>query len=189
MSDKEKVINIAFIGILGISMVFLSNFFKSSVDIDDKGIEQHENKTPQVQSTVEDNYYRDYQTSLQSDLKKILSQIEGVGNVDVMITFDTLEQKEIAYNIKESNNVTSERDNQGGERVVEESDSDQSAIMVSKDGANEPLIITENYPAVKGVIVVAQGASNPDVKYKLMKGIEFALDIPSYKIKENKKKN
>ena len=54
--------------------------------------------------------------------------------------------------------------------------------MVNKNGSNEPLIITENYPSIKGVIVVADGASNPDIKYNLLKCVENVLDLPSHKV-------
>lgn len=178
MNDKEKIINIAFVGIIGIAMVFAASFFdKSSTQTGEEQVQQQEQS-----ATTQASAYKDYQTTLKNDLKSILGQIEGVGEVDVMISFHSVEEKEIAYNTKESNSVTSENDNQGGERVTEQVNKDQNAIMINKEGNNEPLIITENYPDIKGVIVVAEGVSNPKVKYKIMKGVENALDLPSHKV-------
>lgn len=182
MNDKEKIYNIAFIGIIGIAMVFASNFFKNStLPPVSKQVEQDVQQEVQT-TTTQANAYKDYQATLQSDLKNILGQIDGVGDVDVMITFYSVEEKEIAYNTNESNSTTSENDSEGGERITEQVNKDQTAIMVDKEGTNEPLILTENYPEIKGVIIVAKGASNPKVKYKLMKGVESTLDLPSYKV-------
>ncbi|MPW25142.1 stage III sporulation protein AG [Alkalibaculum sp. M08DMB] len=184
MNDKEKIINISFICLIGIAMVFASNFFKSSTPqvVDEQEQKQLQQLQQVQQSNTQANAYNDYQKTLQGDLKYILGQIDGVGQVDVMITFYSVGQKEIAYNTKESNSITSENDSQGGERVTEQINKDQNAIMVNKDGANEPLVITENYPEIKGVIVVAEGVWDPNIKYKIMKGVENALDLPSFKV-------
>ncbi|MFZ7133833.1 MAG: stage III sporulation protein AG [Eubacteriales bacterium] len=177
MNDKEKIINIVFICLLGIVLVFASNFFRESTQTEDEKVDKES-----VQETSTANAYVDYQLTLQSDLQSILSQIEGVGDVQVMITFKSVEEKQVAYNKTESSSVTSESDNQGGERVTEQSSEDQNAIMVNQNGENTPLIITENYPDIKGVIVVAQGASDPNIKYKLMKCVENSLDLPAFKV-------
>lgn len=161
-------------------MVFASNFIKGADK--PKGTSANLVEQEEIVQTTSPQPLSDYQSSIQKDLKSILGQIEGVGNIDVMITFESLEKKEIAYNTQESNNTTTENDNQGGERVIEESQKNLNAIMVNKDGANEPLILTENYPQIKGVIVVADGASSPDVKYTLLKCVENVLDLPSHKV-------
>ena len=177
MNDKEKLINIVFLCVLGIAMVFASTFFSSSTKDN-----QNEQVVNPVKETSTQDTYKDYQTSLQKDLKDILGQIEGVGKIDVMITFYSLEEKKLAYNRNESTSITKENDSQGGERTTEQFNKDETAIMVNKDGSNEPIIITESYPEIKGVIVVADGVSNSKIKYKLMKGVENALDLPSHKV-------
>lgn len=178
MNDKEKIINIIFICLLGVVLVFASNIFQDSSEVANTDTQEKE----VVQQTFDANDYTNYQKSLQSDLQQILSQIEGVGDVQVMITFESVEEKEIAYNTTQSTSVTSESDNQGGERVTEQSSEDQNAIMVSQDGGNTPLVVTEKYPEMKGVIIVAQGASDPNIKYKLMKCVENTLDLPAFKV-------
>ncbi|RBP65273.1 stage III sporulation protein AG [Alkalibaculum bacchi] len=180
MNEKEKVLNIGLICIIGVVMVLVSNFFRSADN--PKGTSANMAEQQEVVQTTSSQPLSDYQSSIQKDLKSILGKIEGVGNIDVMITFESLDKKEIAYNTQESNNTTTENDNQGGERVIEESQKNLNAIMVNKNGSNEPLIITENYPSIKGVIVVADGASNPDIKYNLLKCVENVLDLPSHKV-------
>ena len=180
MNEKEKMFNIGLIFIIGVAMVFASNYFKNANN--PKGTSANVAEQEEVVQTTSSQSLSDYQSSIQKDLKSILGQIEGVGNIDVMITFESLEKKEIAFNTQESNNITTENDNQGGERVVEESQKNLNAIMVNENGSNEPLIVTENYPSIKGVIVVAQGASSPDTKYNLLKCVENVLELPSHKV-------
>lgn len=179
MKDKDKIFNIVFICVIGIILVYVSNFFQSTSKIE---TEQLTNEDTTVQETFDANAYTDYQTTLQNDLQSILGLVDGVGDIQVMITFKSVEEKQVAYNKTESSSVTSESDNQGGERVTEQTSADQNAIMVNENGENTPLIITENYPDIKGVIVVAQGASDPQIKYKLMKCVENTLDLPAHKV-------
>ncbi|MFZ7120625.1 MAG: stage III sporulation protein AG [Eubacteriaceae bacterium] len=176
LNDKDKVINIIFICIIGIALVFASNYFQDST------VSQNDVEDEISQETITLNESVDYQENLQSELKYILGQIDGVGNVEVLITFRSVEEKEVAYNTSETNSITSESDNQGGQRITEQSSVDEDAIMVNENGNNSPVVITENYPEVKGVIIVAQGAADPQVKYKLMKGVENALDLPAHKV-------
>ena len=86
MNDKEKIINIAFVGIIGVAMVFAANFFdKSSTQTGNEQVQQQEQQ--EQPATTQASAYKDYQNTLKNDLKSILGQIEGVGEVDVMISF------------------------------------------------------------------------------------------------------
>lgn len=98
-------------------------------------------------------------------LEDILSQIDGVGEVSVMITYYSSSEKDIAYETKTSS------------RNLEESE-DKKAVMT--DG--EPMVVKEVYPDVKGVIVTAQGAGRTDVKAAISEAVSATLDVPVHKI-------
>lgn len=104
--------------------------------------------------------------SYSEELKEILSDIEGVGRVNVMITYYGSSEKDIAYETKTN---TSE-----GERTSE----DKKAVI--SDGT--PMVVREMYPKVKGVVVTAQGADNAAVKRKLTEAVVAALDVPEYRV-------
>lgn len=94
-------------------------------------------------------------------LEKILSEIEGAGEVGVMITYKDTGEKDIAY-----------------EKSENSSGYDEKAVMA--DGS--PLIIRETGPAVMGVIVIADGADDVKVKKALTEAVAAALGVEVHKI-------
>ncbi|MCC8160774.1 MAG: hypothetical protein LIO53_05630 [Oscillospiraceae bacterium] len=99
-------------------------------------------------------------------LEEILSQIEGAGEVKVMITYYSSSEKDIAYETKTS-------------LVEDKSESEDKKAVMTGD---EPMVVKEVYPRVKGVIVTAQGAGNAAVKAAISDAVGAALDVPAHKI-------
>lgn len=102
-------------------------------------------------------------------LKNILSQIEGVGDVSVMITYYETVRKDIAYETKTNSMGNNDRS--------EESE-DKKAVL--SDG--KPMIIKETYPRVKGVIVTASGADDVHVKSAISRAVTAVLDVSAHRV-------
>jgi len=58
------------------------------------------------------------QADMENKLTRILTKIEGAGDVDVMVTFESSEEIQPAYNSNQTTETTEEKDAQGGERTV-----------------------------------------------------------------------
>ncbi len=169
--DKKKIYTLAalaFTCIMGL-VVF------SKTPEDKKGTETinevENSKVKEVQVKEND--------SLESNLKKILSQIEGAGEVDVMITFESSEQIEPAFNSNSTKEETTEKDSQGGERTVETSSENKTMIV---SGENNPVVIKTSEPKIKGVIVVSSGATDPVVKETLYSAVQTALQVSGHQV-------
>ncbi len=116
-------------------------------------------------------------------LKSILSQMQGVGKVDVMITYDSSEENIPAFDTRKSQSSTLEKDNEGGTRTITQEDSDSTlAYEDSSDGGNAPVILKKNEPEVRGVLVVAEGADNIEVRERITNAVRVALDIPLHRV-------
>ncbi len=102
----------------------------------------------------------------EESLSRILSEIDGAGEVNVMITYYGSAKKDIAYETKTNSS--------DGEKTNE----DKKAVI--SDGA--PMVVKEVYPKVKGVVITAQGANNAAVNRKLMEAATAALDVPEYRV-------
>lgn len=102
----------------------------------------------------------------EESLSRILSEINGAGEVNVMITYYGSAKKDIAYETKTNSS--------DGEKTNE----DKKAVI--SDGA--PMVVKEVYPKVKGVVITAQGANNAAVNRKLMEAATAALDVPEYRV-------
>ena len=119
---------------------------------------------------------------LEIRLESILSKIEGVGKVDVMVTYISGKELVPAYNIRNDESSTVEKDNQGGTRNINESSKEENIAYEEEQGVKKPIIIKDIEPVVKGVIVVADGANNPSVHEKILKAVQVLTDLPIHKI-------
>ena len=117
------------------------------------------NNTPTIQENAND----------EERLSKILSQIDGAGEVSVMITYYGTAEKDIAYETK-TNSV-------GRDKEKEESE-DKRAVMTG----SEPMVIKETYPEVKGVIIAAEGADKAYVRQAISGAVAAVLDVPAHRI-------
>ena len=109
--------------------------------------------------------------SQEEKLKNILSQIDGVGDVSVMITYYASSEKALAYETKTDKKAQTSK-GYGGES------SDEKAVM--SDG--EPVVVQEIYPEVKGVVVIAEGAESPAVCADISGAVSTSLGIAVHKI-------
>ena len=100
-------------------------------------------------------------------LADILSQIDGAGEVSVMITYYSSTEKDIAYETKSASRG-------------DKSETSEDKKAVRTDG--EPMVVKEVYPQVKGVIVTAQGAGNTAVKAAISEAVSASLDVPVHRI-------
>lgn len=132
-------------------------------------------------------YSEDYELSsieekLKKELKSTLSQIKGIGKVDLMINFQCSEEYIPAEEKSTSKSVTNEKDNEGGERRITQ-DTDGSKIVVSTDGnITKPVMLKRINPKVEGVIIVAEGADDEKIKKDIVLAVSSLFGIPNYKI-------
>lgn len=131
---------------------------------------------------------RDYEVYLQNEMKEALEMIAGVDDVKVVIYVDATEKKEFERNKVTQKQVTEEADQEGGKRVVEDTSVDEQLVII-KDGDKEGPIVTQTVkPKVNGVLVVAKGADNIQVKKWIVEAVTRALDVPSHRVSVMPKK-
>ena len=102
-------------------------------------------------------------------LAQVLSCIDGAGQVQVMITYESSAEIVPAY----VNSVnTSSQDSQGG--LSQSSNTRTELAATSQDGA---LVLKELAPAIRGVVIIAQGADDFGVKMDLLQATVTVLQI------------
>ncbi len=119
-----------------------------------------------------------YDAELESRLEDILGRIEGVGDIKVMVTLESSQEKILAEEVNSSQKSTSETDSAGGSRVTQEEDS-KNSIVISN---SSPYIVREDMPIVSGVLVVAEGGGDVAVKNTLIQSVSSLLNIPVHKV-------
>ncbi len=115
----------------------------------------------------------EYATMLEHKLENVIKQIDGVGNVSVMVTLSSGPEYVYATNDEELINK-----NEGGNTSSTTTTITKEPIIISGD----VVVVKEIMPTVGGVVVVAGGAKDTRVKLEIIKAIQALLDVPQANI-------
>jgi stage III sporulation protein AG len=119
---------------------------------------------------------------IESRLERTLSSIQGAGKVNVNVSLASGPIYEYATNVMTNIKDTKEEVN-GGTREIGEKLEEGKLVITRGQGNNEtPVIVKEIKPVVQGVLVVAEGASDPKVRMELGRAVEVALGVASYQV-------
>ena len=134
--------------------------------------DESENETSISAGSVSETDMGEYETYLEKKTADILRQVDGVGEVTVMITLKSGGQKIIEKDQSSTSQTTEESDSAGGVRTVEDTVSDKTSIYEQQsDGSSVPYVSKELSPEVEGVVVIADGGDNA-VTVQALFGVE-----------------
>ena len=143
MNIKKHKSKIIIIGILALGLILiLYSSFKSKT----------ENK-----SQTEEFSYETYTKKLEEKLENFILNIDGIKNVNVIITLDT----------------------SGGEIYTKNNSSINFSSITSK---TNPVYVGEVYPSVRGVAIACTNGSSDEIKNKITKLVSAYLGISSNRI-------
>lgn len=126
----------------------------------------------------------DYEEYLEKKTARALEDVEGVGEVTVMITLKSDGQKIIEKDQSSSAQTTEEADSGGGTRSVEDQSSDKTSIYEqTADGASTPYVSKELAPEVEGVVVIADGGDDAVVARNITEAVQALFGVEAHKIK------
>ena len=135
-----------------------------------------------LSSEIRDN--GDYERYLEEKTSRILEDVEGVGEVTVMITLKSDGQKIIEKDQSSSSQSADEEDSGGGTRSVEDQSSDKTSIYEqTADGSSTPYVSKELAPEVEGVVVIADGGDNAVVAQNITEAVQALFGVEAHKIK------
>lgn len=147
-------------------------------------IQTRQNTTTGKQlATQENNSNSENTTDLQSNLERILSNIDGVGKVSVLLTYSESSELVPLYDETKSETTTEEADTSGGKRTTTDTNTQKSAIM-QENSSGEKSIITQKTvsPKIEGAIITAEGGENANVKTQIIQAVEAATGLATHKI-------
>lgn len=125
----------------------------------------------------------EYVRGLEQKLENILSQMEGVGKVEVMITVSDMGESVIEKDSENTSTVTSETDSAGGNRTVTENSLKEQTIYVETGEETYPYVQKEKLPTIEGVVVVAEGGGNSVVVSDISEAVKALLPVEAHRIK------
>lgn len=146
-------------------------------------------KETKMEETTEVEELEEYIRQQESKLKQILAKVDGIGEVEVMITAKASKEKVTLKDVPYERTETIEQDSGGGTRNKTEISSEETSVMdKTKEGEETPYVTKELQPKIEGVIVVASGAENLQVQTEINEAVVALFDVPAHKIKVMKMK-
>ena len=130
-----------------------------------------------------------YTKDLELRLARILSQIDGAGDVNVMITMKSSSEKVLDKDVESDRKVMTESDSEGGSRQTDSSTKKESTVYDGSGTDESPYVSKELSPKVEGVIVLADGGGNAVVRENISEAVQALFAIEPHKIRIMKKQN
>lgn len=124
----------------------------------------------------------DYEETYEKQLKKALEEMLGVEDVMVVVNIDSTDKKVLEKNKSTKSQTTEEKDNEGGERKVVDVQTDEQLVIIREGEKEVPIVLETKKPAIRGVLVVAKGAENIQVKKWIVEAVTKALGVPSHRV-------
>lgn len=185
LNSMDKVKNrkienlVVFIIILVVTLILVKYIFSGSTE-NTRNVENYSDAelvfSGEENTDIETS---DYSEKLEEELKEILKKIDGVGDVDILITFSETSKIVPIYNESSSNSKTEETDTSGGSRIIENYDSNKEVVS---DENSEPVTEKVVMPKIEGAIVTAEGAGDASVKNNIISAVEAATGLAMHKI-------
>ncbi|MDR3288180.1 MAG: stage III sporulation protein AH [Peptococcaceae bacterium] len=118
--------------------------------------------------------------ALEKKLKEKLQLMKGVGRVEIFISLSSGVVHEYANNENVTKRTQKQTDKAGGVSEITEETSNHQLAAAS--GSSQPVVIMEQRPAINGVLVIAEGAGNAQIKGQLQAAVQALLALPTDKV-------
>ncbi len=118
-------------------------------------------------------------TDTEVRLSQVLSSIKGAGEVEVMITYESGAELVPAMNTQTDSTSQSQEDNG---TTTDTQSTKSEMVTVESNGDSKALVVREDEPLVRGVVVIAQGAGEVSVRMELSQAVCTVLNIDQNKV-------
>ncbi|HIZ82410.1 MAG TPA: stage III sporulation protein AG [Candidatus Mediterraneibacter pullistercoris] len=175
---KDQLLILLLVGILLLVIVFPSPSGGA-------GDEEDADRTVSAGNmSAEAGLLGEYEAYLEEKTAGVLKEVEGVGEVTVMITLKSGGQKIIEKDQASSVQTTSEEDSSGGTRTTEDTSSDKTSVYAQEaDGSSTPYVSKELSPEIEGVVVIADGGGDAVTAQNITEAVQALFGVEAHKIK------
>ncbi|WP_054949509.1 stage III sporulation protein AG [Numidum massiliense] len=123
-----------------------------------------------------------YEQKIAADLSELLEKVVGLEQVSVQVNLKSTEMVILEKNVNKKQQVTEEADKQGGKRKVTDTTEESQVVVIPGKHGDQPVVLQRLKPDVKGIIIVARGVENLQVKSAVLQAVRAYLDVPPHKI-------
>ncbi len=170
----------------GVAMMLIQNLIQSPEPTSGMNIAAGEQESKPTfsmgKSDDPSSLIRELEEHYENQLKELLDEMIGVQDAEVMVILDSTFRKIVEKEISKQESTTDETDKNGGKRKSTTSQLDEKVIIIDGKDGKEPFIISVEKPKVTGVLIVADGAENLQVKNWIIEAVSKVFDMPSHKV-------
>lgn len=166
--SEKRVRILAIVGALGILLLCLSEFLPKS------------NKTETPTEPITATGDAQFRQETEKRLAETISNMQGAGRVQVMLTLESSDERIYAAN--EKSDIKS-----GGGSTQQSYDAQY--VMIDGQNGDEGMLLKTNTPRVMGVIIVCDGGDSPTVANQITNAVCGALGIGANRVSVLKMKS
>lgn len=172
----EKLLILAGCGILLVILAIPSN--KNNKTAVSKTDSENQKNTYQTGMELEE-----YCDKLEERLENLLNNIDGISNVQVMITLKSGSESVVLTEVTSDENIRSEN-GQGGQSSEEKSYRNESVVVYEKDSSGNtiPYVVKENVPQIEGIAIIAKGGDKAENVLKITSVAQALFNVEAHKI-------
>lgn len=170
---------------VGMGIMIASNFLSNTKTktIETMSLATNQENTEVFKQTDENQSTIDiFEKEYENQLKEALETIVGVDDVTVVVNVDSTSEKILEKNSVVQSQSTTETDREGGTREVEDQSMDEQVVIIRQGDKETPIIIKMEKPEIRGVLVVAKGVENIQIKKMITDAVTRVLDVPSHRV-------
>lgn len=178
-NNKKNIENLViFVIILIITIIVINTIWKGDKNVKDENtLNRVISKTSDDSKVISSN-----SDNIEEKLENILSKIDGVGKVEVLITYSSTNMIIPLYNEDSEESLTEENDKEGGTRKITENRNKKDIIYQESSGEKVPITQSVISPKIEGAIITAEGAGNVEVKSNIIQAVEAVTGVSTHKI-------
>lgn len=150
-----------------------------------KKIGKQENSSDVTSEQIALDAMEQYNKKIEKELCELLRKVDGVGDVQVMITLASSEERVTLQNDSATTESTGE-DGTGSKRQKESATTE--SVLVRKDGQDTPYLVQILTPEIEGVVVVASGADSGQTDTEIIAAVQALFPVQAHKIRVMKMK-
>ncbi len=162
------------IGLTGIFLLFIADLFAGANSLNNTQTEQI-GQTNEVSSITIAN---EYTKELEMRLNEIISQVEGAGKTQIMLTLETPFENIYAKDMNNQSQTTINEDGTTNTHTIYESEH----IIINSENNDTPIIEMQLLPEIKGVAVICEGGDDIVVISRITELVSVVLGVPTNRI-------
>jgi stage III sporulation protein AG len=197
-SGKKRKLPLHYVmllGCVGIALMIAGNLLNNQpadeqqpLPVFNEAESEEEPAFGQKTSSADPNSMVDYENRYENQLREVLNEIVGLKDVSVMINLAETESSIYEKNTSTKQQKTDETDREGGKRQVDDVSKDEQLVIIRSGDQEEAVLVRKEKPDIRGVLVVAKGVENAQVKGWVVEAVSRVLDVPSHRVSVMPKK-